>query len=207
MRTRSQHNIQRNWNMVSKKCQISWHVIWFNILHEFFTHCIILAHLKGLIDPTGSLPENTVFISGHTADSSNRRVIFGKAHSKVFLSRSPCLEPTDAKLLSVVGTKPKEMSEEHWNELCSKGFGSIFFPRSLTRRIPPLASIIAGARVLILFVISPHHSLTAIFVPAIPSPYYLIQMVILMGMVRKIEIMQVAFLVSVRYPNGVVCDC
>lgn len=113
------------------------------------THCIILAHLKGVIDPTGSLPANKVFISGYTTNSSNSRVLFGRAHSRVFLSRSPCLKPTDAKLVSVIGSKPKKMSELHWNELCSYGFGTIIFPLSQTI---PLPSIIAGTRVSILFV-------------------------------------------------------
>ena len=99
-----------------------------------------LAHLKGCVDPTGALPENKVFISGYTTDSNNNRVLFGEAHAKIFLSRSPCLAPTDAKVVSVVGSKLEEMSEDDWNMLCSYNFGTIIFPQSKIS----LACIIAG---------------------------------------------------------------
>jgi hypothetical protein len=101
---------------------------------------ICLAHLKGCVDPTGALPENKVFISGYTTDSKNNRVLFGDAHAKIFLSRSPCLAPTDAKLVSVVGSKPEDMCMDDWDMLCSYDFGTIFFPQSLNS----LACIIAG---------------------------------------------------------------
>ena len=101
---------------------------------------IFLAHLKGCVDPTGALPENKVFISGYTTDSKNNRVLFGDAHAKIFLSRSPCLAPTDAKLVSVVGSKPEDMCMDDWDMLCSYDFGTIFFPQSLNS----LACIIAG---------------------------------------------------------------
>lgn len=98
------------------------------------------GHFKGCVDPTGALPENKVFISGYTTDASNNRVPFGEAHSRIFLSRSPCLAPTDAKMVSVVGSKPEEMSMDDWNILCSYGFGTIIFPQSLVS----MACIIAG---------------------------------------------------------------
>jgi hypothetical protein len=103
----------------------------------------IIAHLKGVIDPTGKLPMNKVFISGYTTNVDKERVLFGKAHPKVFLSRSPCLEPTDAKLLNVVGSKPREMSTDDWNMLCSYGYGTIIFPLSRPVSLP---SIIAGKK-------------------------------------------------------------
>ena len=108
-----------------------------------YTCFVIIAHLKGVIDPTGKLPKNQVFISGYTTNVNKERVLFGKAHSKVFLSRSPCLEPTDAKLLNVVGSKPREMSTDDWNMLCSYGYGTIIFPQS---RSVPLANVIAGKK-------------------------------------------------------------
>jgi hypothetical protein len=48
-------------------------------------------------------------------------------------SVSPCVEPTDAKLLPVLRTKPNEMSRDDWNFLCNEyDFGTIIFglPRS-----------------------------------------------------------------------------
>jgi hypothetical protein len=98
------------------------------------------GHFKGCVDPTGALPENKVFISGYTTDASNKRVLFGEAHSRIFLSRSPCLAPSDAKMVSVVGSKPEEMSMDDWNILCSYDFGTIIFPQSLVS----MTCVIAG---------------------------------------------------------------
>ncbi len=117
-----------------------------------FTYLIFLAHLKGCIDPTGFLPPKTVFISGYTTDNDNSRALFGKVHTMLYLSRSPCLEPTDAKLVPVIGSKPKEMSKNDWNMLCSYRFGTIIFPRS-KEGSTPLPCVIAG-------MIFPDHSLS-----------------------------------------------
>ncbi len=108
-----------------------------------FTFFVVVAHLKGCIDPTGALPQKKVFISGYTKDSDNIRALFGKVHTKVYLSRSPSLEPTDAKLVSVIGSKPKEMSKDDWDMLCGYGFGTILFPRSKGGSTP-LPRVIAG---------------------------------------------------------------
>jgi hypothetical protein len=56
------------------------------------------------------------------------------------------LEPTDAKLVTVVGSKPKEMSEDDWDMLCSYGFGTIIFPRS-KKKATPLPRVIAGMNI------------------------------------------------------------
>ena len=105
---------------------------------------LLLAHLKGCIDPTGKLPENRVFISGYVKSPGKGCLseIFGNIHEKVFISRSPCLEPGDAKLVSVVGNKPSAMTSEEWNMLCSYSFGTIIFPQS--RKFDPLPCVIAG---------------------------------------------------------------
>lgn len=104
---------------------------------------LYLAHLKGCIDPTGCLPQKAVFISGYTRDNNNERALFGKVHPEVYLSRSPSLEPTDAKLVPVIGSKPKEMSGDDWNMLCSYQFGTIIFPQSKDGSTP-LPNVIAG---------------------------------------------------------------
>ena len=66
-------------------------------------------------------------------------------HKKVFLSRSPALEPTDAKLVAVIGSKPKDMCKADWDLLCSYRFGTIIFPRlkSKSKQSAPLACMIA----------------------------------------------------------------
>jgi hypothetical protein len=55
------------------------------------------------------------------------------------------LEPTDAKLVSVIGSKPKEMSTDDWNMLCNYEFGTIIFPRS-KEGSTPLPKVIAGMK-------------------------------------------------------------
>ena len=119
------------------------HIISLSILTLECTFLVVLAHLKGCIDPTGALPQKKVFISGYTRDSDDSRALFGKVHTKVYLSRSPSLEPTDAKLVSVIGSKPKEMSKDDWDMLCSYRFGTIIFPRS-KKGSTPLPCVIAG---------------------------------------------------------------
>jgi hypothetical protein len=84
-----------------------------------------------------------VFISGYTRDNNDKRALFGKVHPRVYLSRSPSLEPTDAKLVPVIRSKPKEMSGDDWNVLCSYQFGTIIFPQS-KEGSTPLPIVIAG---------------------------------------------------------------
>ena len=107
-----------------------------------------LGNFKGCSDPTvGGLPANKVFITGYTTDKDNGRALFGKVHPKVYLSRSPSLQPTDAKLVSVIGRKPNDMSKDDWDKLCSYKFGTIIFPRSMGTT--PLPCVIAGMSVAI----------------------------------------------------------
>ncbi len=58
-------------------------------------------------------------------------MLFGQAHPKVFLSRSPAMVPGDAKLLEVVGEKPADMTNENWKFLCSLRFGLVVFSAPL----------------------------------------------------------------------------
>jgi len=99
------------------------------------------GHLKGLADPTGKIPEGKCFIPGYAKNTNGRRELFGKCFPKVYVSRSPCLAPSDAKLLSVVGTKPPTMSANEWDELCSFEFGSIIFGHP--EKYAPLPCMIA----------------------------------------------------------------
>lgn len=76
------------------------------------------AWLRGLADPTAveSIPEGAVFIPGCTI-----------AVTHVFVTRSPCPLPEDARLLPVVTSRPREMSRKDWAFLQSFSFGSIIF--------------------------------------------------------------------------------
>ena len=99
------------------------------------------TYLKGLTDPTGKIPEGKCFITGYTESSDKQRVLFGKCHKQVYVSRSPSVDPSDAKILSVVGSKPKGMSVDEWDELCNYKFGSIIFGNP--QKYAPLPCMIA----------------------------------------------------------------
>ncbi|CAB9499850.1 autoimmune regulator [Seminavis robusta] len=69
----------------------------------------------GLADPTSELPHGTVFIPGldHTGE--------------IFVTRSPCIETSDGRLVPVVTSKPDQMSAENWEMLQELPFGAIIF--------------------------------------------------------------------------------
>ena len=88
----------------------------------------------GVCDPTGKLPDGTIFIPGKVYDTkAQKQKLIVESFSHVFVTRSPCKEPSDASFLPVVSTKPKEMSNEEWQWLCNKPFGSIIFSRPKDR--------------------------------------------------------------------------
>uniref|UniRef100_A0A7S4VFE2 RNA-dependent RNA polymerase n=1 Tax=Ditylum brightwellii TaxID=49249 RepID=A0A7S4VFE2_9STRA len=75
--------------------------------------------LVGMCDCTaGGLPPGTVFLTGFGV---------GSVHRKVFITRSPCTEPQDAKVIPIVSEKPTDMLQEDWNHLCSLPFGAVVF--------------------------------------------------------------------------------
>eukprot|EP00804_Cyclotella_cryptica_P029472 CCRYP_011281-RE/>CCRYP_011281-RE protein AED:0.21 eAED:0.21 QI:965/1/1/1/0.88/0.84/19/194/1883 len=105
------------------------------------------AHLMGVADPTGSIPYGEVFIPGYARNSkaNNARDIFGSClkYGKVFISRSPCLEPTDAKILSVLKRKPNGMSAKDWESLCAYKFGTVIFGLPKSKDDTPIPCLIA----------------------------------------------------------------
>eukprot|EP00934_Nitzschia_sp_Nitz4_P008980 Nitzschia sp. Nitz4//scaffold316_size20630//3027//5458//NITZ4_008655-RA/size20630-snap-gene-0.1-mRNA-1//1//CDS//3329547511//8970//frame0 len=96
------------------------------------------AHVKGVRDPTGQLPENTVFITGYGADDTGTRVHLSDLIQNIFVSRSPCLEPTDCKMLEIVKGRPEGMTEDSWQWLRNMKFGHIIFsvPRNRYEAVP-----------------------------------------------------------------------
>ena len=83
--------------------------------------------LRGVVDPTSLLPEGHIFIPGFKDDGTGKRELFTKDLRKIFVTRSPCVEPTDAKMWPVVNIKPKRMPAETWEWLCGFKFGHIIF--------------------------------------------------------------------------------
>jgi len=77
------------------------------------------AFLRGVIDPTDKILSGYVFLTGmdHCEEIQD----------KVFITRSPCLKPDDARMVRVMRTKPHKMSFKDWQWLKSIPFGSIIF--------------------------------------------------------------------------------
>jgi RNA dependent RNA polymerase len=93
------------------------------------------AWLIGLADPTDSLPVGHVYVTGSGFQVSSGRV---------FVTRSPCMKPTDGRILPVVHQKPDRMSHEDWNTIQAFPFGGIIFAYPKKRGIRPIPEYIAN---------------------------------------------------------------
>jgi hypothetical protein len=93
------------------------------------------AYCVGVADPTDALPEGTVFVTGMDV---------GSPAKKVFLTRNPCTEAADGKLLTRITKKPKQMKKEDWQMLCSLRFGIVIFARPPDGTKPLPETIAAG---------------------------------------------------------------
>jgi hypothetical protein len=88
------------------------------------------THLIGMADPTNKLPSNTVFVTGMS----------GVEVDEIFVTRSPCMEAEDGRVIKVVRTKPDDMESAEWEFLQSLSFGALIFgnPRPGDRAMPEL---------------------------------------------------------------------
>jgi len=97
------------------------------------------ASLVGVCDPTGKLPEGHVFVTGEDkCPLTGQPKPFVEGREKLFVSRSPCVEPSDAHILPVVNTKPNNMQRNEWDHLCSYPFGLIIFATPKNKKVIPL---------------------------------------------------------------------
>lgn len=94
------------------------------------------AYLLGVADPTGNLPEGTVFVPGLGRESRGN-------HDKVFITRSPCVESSDGRLVPVVDKRPRTMSRSDWEWINTFSFGIVIFG-SFQDKATPLPELIAG---------------------------------------------------------------
>ena len=76
------------------------------------------ASLVGVADPTDSIPQGHVFLTGFKSTS---------APSKVFLTRSPCAEAADGKIVPVFNESQILFSEDY-QSLSKLPFGFVVFP-------------------------------------------------------------------------------
>ena len=78
------------------------------------------AWCVGVADPTEALPPGHVFVTGFGVGPASR-------NDRVFMTRSPCTEQGDARLLPVVRSKPATMSDDDWSFLSELHFGLVIF--------------------------------------------------------------------------------
>eukprot|EP00928_Gymnodinium_smaydae_P024264 TRINITY_DN19684_c0_g1_i1.p1 TRINITY_DN19684_c0_g1~~TRINITY_DN19684_c0_g1_i1.p1 ORF type:complete len:344 (-),score=42.48 TRINITY_DN19684_c0_g1_i1:310-1341(-) len=83
------------------------------------------AWVVGVADPTDSLPEGHVYISG-LAESHIPRIGIDE-RPQLFVTRSPCTNPEDGHLLPVVTQQPSGMASEDWAALAARHFGEVIF--------------------------------------------------------------------------------
>jgi hypothetical protein len=82
------------------------------------------AYLVGVADPTGAIPDGHVVLPGIPAE----HIPTHKGVRSVFVTRSPCVKPSDGKILPVVTSKPAGVTDDNWNALTQSHFGEIVFP-------------------------------------------------------------------------------
>jgi hypothetical protein len=85
------------------------------------TRCPLTNHsfLRGVADPTGAIPANTVFLTGVQNASA--------LNDFIFITRSPCIKADDGRLVKVLREKPESMSIEDFDWLNSLSFGVVIF--------------------------------------------------------------------------------
>jgi hypothetical protein len=88
------------------------------------------AYVRGVIDPTGQLPSGHVFLTGVRNE--------GVLGDKLFVTRSPCIQVNDARMLSVITEKPECMDDDSWEALQYLPFGAIIFalPKEGDKSLP-----------------------------------------------------------------------
>ncbi|NJR41889.1 MAG: hypothetical protein HC767_03765, partial [Akkermansiaceae bacterium] len=91
----------------------------------------------GCTDPTRGIPPHHVFVTG-CLDASREWVT-----DRFFVTRSPCIDPSDGRVLQQLTTRPPGMSVQDWDWLLSRNFGAIYFPDA-PPGMKPMPSLIAN---------------------------------------------------------------
>jgi hypothetical protein len=76
------------------------------------------AFIVGVADPTGELPLGHIFLTGAG---------ILRTCSELFITRTPCIRPSDGRVLPAVSDKPPNMSAAQWSWLLSLPFGCVIF--------------------------------------------------------------------------------
>ncbi|KAL7536707.1 hypothetical protein ACHAXR_007348 [Thalassiosira sp. AJA248-18] len=90
------------------------------------------TNVVGVADPTSLLPPNSVFLTGTNAADFEL--------DQLIVTRSPCMEAEDIRVINVVTTKPDRMGDDEWEWLQSLSFGALIFanPQPGNRPLPEL---------------------------------------------------------------------
>lgn len=99
------------------------------------------AWVAGYADPTHAIPNGTVFVTGTVSELGEN--VLG-SEPDIYVTRSPCLKPEDARLLPVLTERPDRMTEEQWELLTSLPFGAVIFPDAEEGMLPLAAHIADG---------------------------------------------------------------
>jgi len=89
----------------------------------------------GVADPTNSIPPGHIFVTGVLSTAASQE--------NLFVSRFPCTEAADGRMLPMVRTKPASMAESDWLWMNDLHFGVVVFGNPLLGCIP-LPQTIAG---------------------------------------------------------------
>lgn len=89
------------------------------------------AFLVGVADPTGGLPEDSIFLPG-----LQEHLTACEGITEVLVTRCPCVQPSDGKRLRVVTERPVAMSPVDWQALNQRPLGDLIFPRGSVHALP-----------------------------------------------------------------------
>jgi len=79
------------------------------------------SYSVGVADPTGYIPEGHIFVTGLKLKDSQQI-------NRIFITRSPCVNPEDGRMLPLLTKKPNKMPHSTWRWLHKLPFGAVIFP-------------------------------------------------------------------------------
>lgn len=97
----------------------------------------------GAADPTGGLPAGHIFVTGLVGTPALEALRASRPQQPVelFITRSPCVKPTDGRMLPLVAERPPPMPRATWEWLVGLPFGAVLF--STAGQGVPLPSTVA----------------------------------------------------------------
>ena len=98
------------------------------------------CYVVGCSDPTHAIPHDCMFVTGcrQGVDAGG-----GFITKMFFVTRSPCIDPEDGRVLEQLTCRPAGMSPQDWDWLLSLPFGAILFPDA-PAGMKPMPTLIAN---------------------------------------------------------------